>query len=55
MVFGDRSYRTVGPWLWNALPLEFRKCESVELSQVKMIYFSGTQCIQQENQHDVHI
>ena len=28
---------------------------SMNSSQVKIIYFSGTQCIQQENQHDVHI
>ena len=27
----------------------------VKSSQVKIIYFSGTQCIQQEIQHDVHI
>ena len=28
---------------------------SIVKVKVKIIYFSGTQCIQQENQHDVHI
>ena len=28
--FSDRNSSTVGPRLWNALPLELKKCESVD-------------------------
>ena len=39
--FSDRSFGTVGPRLWNGLPLHVRKSESLEIfkSRLKTFYF----------------
>jgi hypothetical protein len=39
--FSDRAFSTIGPKLWNELPINMRKCESVEIfkRQLKSFYF----------------
>ena len=34
--FGDRTFEVAAPTLWNALPLEMRKIESVEKFQKEL-------------------
>lgn len=39
--FSDRSFSTIGPKLWNDLPVSLRRCDSVDSfkSQLKSFYF----------------
>ena len=40
--FSDRSFSTVGPHLWNELPLSLRQCKSLDTfkKHLKTHYFS---------------
>ena len=40
--FSDRSFRTIGPMLWNTLPLDIKQSESLDVfkKKLKTFYFS---------------
>ena len=40
--FADRSFSVYGPMIWNALPLEIRKADNVDIfkKRLKTYYFS---------------
>ena len=39
--FSDRSFSTIGPKLWNELPVDIRNCQSIHIfkRQLKTYYF----------------